>query len=74
VHKPIKVASRHSLGRQELGDPVRVTSMDDRSQNEMIVTSHVAWEQGCAYMYKRTILFTTRFKVVIIMNLLELHS
>lgn len=39
-----------------------------------IVTSHITWEWGCAYMYKHIIFDTMRFKVVMSMNLLELHS
>jgi len=39
-----------------------------------IVTSYIAWEWGCAYIYKHTILDTTRFKAVMTMNLLELRS
>jgi hypothetical protein len=38
------------------------------------VTSHIACECGCAYMYKCTFLDTTRFKAVITMNLLDLPS
>jgi len=38
------------------------------------VTSHIAWKWRCAYMYKCTIYDTTRFKAVMVMNLLELHS
>jgi hypothetical protein len=38
------------------------------------VTSHIAWEGGCAYMYKCTIYDTTRFKAVMAMNLSELRS
>jgi len=38
------------------------------------VTSHIAWEWGCAYMYKCTIYDTMRFKVVMVMNLSELRS
>jgi len=38
------------------------------------VTSHIAWEWGCAYMYKCTLYDTTRFKAVMVMNLSELRS
>jgi hypothetical protein len=38
------------------------------------VTSHIAWEWGCAYMYKCTLYDTTRFKAVMAMNLSELRS
>jgi len=56
---------------------MRVASGDARSQEGVIVTSNIAWECGCAYMYKRTILNTTRFKAMIAMiamNLSELRS
>jgi len=69
MHKPMRVASEHSLARQEWGDHMRVTSGNAGSQEGVIVTSHIAWEWGCAYMYKRIILDTTRFKVVMVMNL-----
>jgi hypothetical protein len=32
MHKPMRVASGHSLGRQECGDPMRVDSRDNGSQ------------------------------------------
>jgi hypothetical protein len=53
---------------------MRVASGEAGSQKEVIVKSHIAWEYGCAYLYKRTILDTTRFKAVMAMNLLELRS
>jgi len=74
VHKPKRVAGGHSLGYQEWGDPMRVASEDAGSQGGVIVTSHIAWEWGCAYMYKCTIYDTTRFKAVMAMNLSELRS
>jgi hypothetical protein len=40
----------------------------------LTVTSHIAWERGCAYMYIRTLSNTTRFKAVMVMNLSELRS
>jgi hypothetical protein len=43
VYKPIRVISEHLLGRQEWGDPMRVASEDAGSQEEVIVTSHIAW-------------------------------
>jgi hypothetical protein len=43
VHKPMSVASGHSLGRQELGDTMRVASEDAGSQEGLIVTSHIVW-------------------------------
>jgi len=43
-------------------------------QQLLVVTSHIAWELGYVYMYKRTLLDTTRFKAVMAMNLLELCS
>jgi hypothetical protein len=43
-------------------------------QLEFYCDVHIAWEWGCAYMYKCTIYDTTRFKAVMIMNLLELRS
>jgi hypothetical protein len=63
----MRVASGHSLGHQELSDPMRVAS-------GVIVTSHIAWKLRCAYMYKRNLLDTTRFKDMMTMNLSELHS
>jgi hypothetical protein len=36
------------------------------------VTSNIALESRCVYMYKRTILHTMRFKSVMVMNLLKL--
>jgi hypothetical protein len=44
------------------------------SEQSNSVTSHIAWEWGCAYMYKCTIYDTTRFKAVMAMNLSELCS
>jgi hypothetical protein len=38
------------------------------------VTSHIAWEWRCAYIYKCIIFDITRFKAVMTMNLLELYS
>jgi hypothetical protein len=35
------------------------------------MTSHIALEWGCAYMYKCTLYDTTHFKVVMVMNLSE---
>jgi hypothetical protein len=43
VLKPIKVASGHSLRRQEWGDPMRVASGDAGSQEGLILMSHIAW-------------------------------
>jgi hypothetical protein len=44
VYKPKRVASGYSLGRQELGDLMRVASEDDAgSQERVIVTSYIAW-------------------------------
>jgi hypothetical protein len=74
VHKPIRVASGHLLRLQEWGDPMRVASGDAGSQEGVIVTSHIAWEWRCAYMDKRTLHDTTRFKAVMAMNLSELRS
>jgi hypothetical protein len=51
-----------------------VASEDAGCQKEVIVTSHIAWEWGCAYMYKRTILDTMRFKAVVTMNQSKLRS
>jgi hypothetical protein len=70
----MRVASGHSLGRQEWGDPMRVSSGDAESQGGVIVTSHIAWEWGCAYMYKFIIYNTTHFKAMMVMNLSELRS
>jgi len=69
VHKLMRVVNGHSLGCQEWGDPIRVASGDAGFQDGVIVMSHIAWEWGCAYMYKHTFLDITRFKVVMIMNL-----
>jgi hypothetical protein len=44
VHKPIRVASGHSLGRQELGDPIRAANGDAEFQEGVIVTPHIACE------------------------------
>jgi hypothetical protein len=55
-------------------DPMRVASGDAGSQEGVIVTSHIAWECECAYMYKRTLLDTTYFKAVMAVNLSELRS
>jgi hypothetical protein len=70
----MRVASGYLLERQECGDSMRVASEDAGSQEEVIVTSHITCEGECAYMYKRTILDTTSFKVVMVMNLSELYS
>jgi len=74
VHKPIRVASGHLLERQEWGDLMRVATGDAGSHDRVIVTSHIAWECGCAYMYKRTLLDTIHFKAMMVMNLSELSS
>jgi hypothetical protein len=74
VHKPKRVAGGHLLGCQEWVDPMRVASKDAGSKGGVIVTSHIAWEWGCAYMYKCTLYDTTRFKAVMTMNLSELRS
>jgi hypothetical protein len=42
VHKPIMVASGHSLGHQEWGDPIRVASENAESQEGVIVMPHIA--------------------------------
>jgi len=44
VHKLMRVASGHSLGRQEWSDPMRVANGDSGSQEGVIVTSHIAWK------------------------------
>jgi hypothetical protein len=41
VHKPMRVASGHSLGYQEWGDPIRVNNEDAESQEGVIVTFHI---------------------------------
>jgi hypothetical protein len=33
VHNPMRIASGHSLGRQEWGDPIKVASRDAGSQD-----------------------------------------
>lgn len=43
VQKSMRVASGYSLGHQELGDPMRVTSGDNGSRERVIVTSHIVW-------------------------------
>jgi hypothetical protein len=55
---------------------MRVASRDAGSQEGVNVTSHIAWvwECVCAYMYICTLLDTTDFKVVMAINLSELHS
>jgi len=53
---------------------MRDASGDAGSKEGVIVTSHIAWEWGCAYIYKCTIYDTTRFKSVMAMNLSELRS
>jgi hypothetical protein len=74
MHKPMRVASGHSLGHQEWGDPMKVASEDAGSQEGVIVASHIAWEWRCPYMYKCTIYDTTHFKVVMTMNPSELRN
>jgi hypothetical protein len=54
--------------------PMRVASGEAGFQEGVIVTFHIAWAWGYAYMYKRTILDTTRFKAVMATNLSELRS
>jgi hypothetical protein len=54
--------------------PMRDAIGDAGFKEGMIVTSHISWEWGCAYMYKCTIYDTTRFKAVMVMNLSELRS
>jgi hypothetical protein len=51
VHKPMRVASKHSLGHQELGDPMKVASGDAGSQEGVIVTSHITWVWKTGYAY-----------------------
>jgi hypothetical protein len=55
-------------------NPKRVASGDAGSQGGVIVTSHIAWEWRCVYMYKCIIYDTTRFKAVMAMNLSKLRS
>jgi len=38
------------------------------------VTSHIAWEWRCVYIYKCTIYDTTRFKAMMAKNLSELRN
>jgi hypothetical protein len=54
--------------------PMRDASGDAGSKEGVIVTSHIACEWRCAYMYKCTLYDTTRFKAVMVMNLSELRS
>jgi len=54
--------------------PMRDASGDAGSKEGVIVTSHIVWERGCAYMYKCTIYDTARFKAMMVMNLSELRS
>jgi hypothetical protein len=42
MHKPMRVASGHLLRHQEWGDPTKVANRDARSQEEVIVMSHIA--------------------------------
>jgi hypothetical protein len=72
----MRVASGHSLGCQDWGDPIMVASGDVGSEEGLIVTSHMAWvwEYVCAYMYIHTLLDTMGFKVMVAMNLSELRS
>jgi len=51
----MRVTSGHSLRRQEWGDPMRVASENVGSEEGVIVTSHIAWEWECPYMYKHTV-------------------
>jgi hypothetical protein len=37
----MRVISGHSLGPKELGDPMKIASEDSRSQEGVIVTSHI---------------------------------
>jgi len=48
---------------------MRVASGDAWSEQRVIVTSHIVWRWGCAYMYIHTLFDTTRFKIVMAMNL-----
>jgi len=73
VHMPMRVASRHSLGHQEREDPMRVAAGTLGLMRGVIVTSHIAWEWRCAYMYKHTLLDTIHLTVMA-MNLSELRS
>jgi len=41
VYKPVRVARRHSLRRQEWGDPIRVANGDARSQEGVILMFHI---------------------------------
>jgi hypothetical protein len=43
MYKPMRIASRHLLGRQECSDPMRVASVDTGSQDGVIVISHIVW-------------------------------
>jgi hypothetical protein len=43
MHKSMRVARGHSLGCQECGDSMRFASKDVGSQEEVIVTSYIAW-------------------------------
>jgi hypothetical protein len=43
MHKPMRVASGHSLGHQEWADPMRVASRDIKFKEGVIVTFHFAW-------------------------------
>jgi hypothetical protein len=60
-------ALARAMGKAEYSGHVRGTS-------RLSVTSHIAWEWRCAYMYKCTLYDTTRFKAVMAMNLSELRS
>jgi len=42
MHKLIRVASKHLLGHQEWGDPMRIVSGDAGSQEGVIVMSYIA--------------------------------
>jgi hypothetical protein len=52
-----------------------VSFLFQQQNDTLIVTSHIlGMRMGCAYMYIRTLLDTTRFKAVMVMNLSELCS
>jgi len=56
VYKLMRVASRHSFGCQQWGDPIRIVIGDVKlSRGGVIVTFHITWEWRCAYMNKYTI-------------------
>jgi hypothetical protein len=74
VHKPNEGRRRALAGTPRMGWSHEGRQRGRWVQRGVIVTSHIAWEWGCAYMYKCTLYDTTRVKAVMVMILSELRS